>query len=371
MYTVTVTDANQCTAIAEAVILQNTTPPTVIANADDEITCNTPEVHLMSTGSSTGSDFIYSWSTQNGHFITSMEVPTAMVDAPGMYTLQITNTSNGCTATAQATVLENTNYPTGFDLLVTQPGCENAPGNIRIYDVVGGESPFVFSLDGGNTFLTQSAFYDLTPGQYSLVVQDINGCEFEQNLELLAPLEPEIIVEPEISLNFGESTTLIASLNLPLSQLDSLFWTPSGGFIPTAQPSVIEIRPFKPTLYTVTAISKDGCKDEATILVRVGKPDIYAPNAIRPNAPDGLNHMFMLYARDNVINQVNQMQIFDRWGNMVFGRDHFQPNDDRAGGWDGRYKGKVLAPGVFTWWADIELTSGEQIQLKGDITIVD
>lgn len=370
-YTVTVTDANQCTVSVEAVILQNTTPPAVVANADDEITCNTPEVHLMSTGSSTGANFIYTWSTQNGHFITSMEAPTAMVDAPGMYTLLVTNTTNGCTATAQTTVLENTNYPTAFDLRVTQPGCENVPGNIRIYDVVGGESPFVFSLDGGKTFLNQSAFYDLTPGQYTLVVQDINGCEFEQYIELLAPLEPEITVEPEISLNFGESATLVATLNLPLSQLDSLFWSPTNGFIPTAQASVIEIRPFKPTLYTVTAISKDGCKDEASILVRVGKPDIYAPNAIRPNSPGGQNHMFKLYARDNVINQVNQMQIFDRWGNMVFGRDHFQPNDDRTGGWDGRFQGKVLNPGVYTWWADIELTNGEQIQLKGDITIVD
>ncbi len=370
-YTVTVTDANQCTASAEALIFQNTTPPTVVANADDEINCNTPEVNLMSTGSSTGPNFIYTWSTPNGHIITSMEAPTAMVDAPGLYTLLITNTTNGCTATAQATVLENTNYPTGFDLLITQPGCENAPGSILIYDVVGGESPFVFSLDGGNTFLTQSTFYDLAPGQYSLTVQDINGCEFEQSLELLAPLEPEISVQPEISLNFGESTTLVASLNLPLSQLDTLYWSPGAGNIPTVQAAVIEIRPFKPTLYTVTAISKDGCKDEATILVRVGNPDIYAPNAIRPNNPDGQNHMFMLYARENVINQVNQMQIFDRWGNMVFGRDHFQPNDDRAGGWDGRYRGKVLAPGVYSWWADIELTSGEQIQLKGDITIVD
>ncbi|MBK8967826.1 MAG: choice-of-anchor L domain-containing protein [Lewinellaceae bacterium] len=370
-YTVTVTDANQCTAVAEAVIFQNTTPPTVVANAEDEINCTTPEVHLMSTGSSTGPNFIYNWSTQDGHIITSMEEPSAMVDAPGLYTLLITNTTNGCTATAQTTVFENTNYPTGFDLFVTQPGCQNVPGNILVNDVVGGESPFVFSLDGGNTFLTQSTFYDLLPGQYSLTVQDINGCEFEQSLELFAPLEPKITVQPEISLNFGESATLIASLNLPLSQLDTLFWSPGIGNIPTAQAAVIEVRPFKPTLYTVTAISKDGCKDEATVLVRVGQPDIYAPNAIRPNNPDGQNHMFMLYARENVINQVNQMQIFDRWGNMVFGRDHFQPNDDRAGGWDGRYRGKVLSPGVYSWWADIELASGEQIQLKGDITIVD
>ena len=55
----------------------------------------------------------------------------------------------------------------------------------------------------------------------------------------------------------------------------------------------------------------------------------------------------------------------------MFGNDNILPNDNRAGSWDGRYKGKLLEPGVFTWWADIELASGEHIQMKGDVTLVD
>jgi len=370
-YTVTVTDANLCTTLAEAVIVQNTTPPTVVATATGEITCNTPEVNLSSSGSSVGADFVYTWSTVNGHIITTLDEPSAMVDAPGMYTLLITNTTNGCTASSQIAVVENTNYPTAFDLQITQPGCENAPGNISILNVQGGESPFVFSLDGGNTFLNQSTFNNLPAGQYSLMVQDINGCEFEQSLVLVGPVEPELSIQPEISLNFGESAQLTALLNIPISQLDTLIWSPQSGITATNQANVVLVRPFVPTFYTVTAISQNGCKDEAKVLVRVGKPDIYEPNAIRPNNPDGQNAMFMLYARENTINQVNQLQIFDRWGNLIFGRDHFQPNDDKAGGWDGRYKGKVLEAGVFSWGAAIELVSGEQIQMKGDITIVD
>jgi hypothetical protein len=370
-YTATVSDENLCTASIDVSIVQNTTPPTVVATATDEISCNTPEVNLSSIGSSSGSNFVYSWSTLNGHFITGMEEPSAMVDATGTYTLLITNTANGCTASAQTIVFENTNYPTAFDLQIIQPGCADAPGTIRVLDVQGGEEPFVFSLDGGNTFLNQNAFTNLTPGQYALVVQDINGCEYVQNLELVGPIEPVLSIQPEISLNYGENAELTALLNIPISQLDTLIWSPADGITPTGQTNVVIARPFKTTWYTVTAVSTDGCSDVAEVLVRVGKPDIYAPNAIRPSSTDGQNHMFMLFARANAVNQINQLQIFDRWGNLVFGRDHFQPNDERAGGWDGHFQGQVLKPGVFTWWADVELASGEQIQLKGDVTIVD
>lgn len=371
VYTVTITDAQFCKTTTQVTIAQNTTPPTVVATASQEITCNNPEVSLGSAGSSSGPNFIYSWSTQDGHIITSMENPSAMVDAPGNYTLLITNTINGCTATAQATVLENMNYPTALELLLTQPGCNNKPGAVQVQAVQGGVGPFVYSLDGGNTFSNQSVFANMTAGQYDIIVQDINGCEYVQSLELLAPFEPELTIQPEVTLAYGESMELTALLNIPLSELDTLIWSPEYGLTPTNKINVVVAKPFKTTPYTVKVVSKDGCTDEAKLVIRVGKPDIYVPNAIRPSSSDGTNHMFQFFAPDRVINEVSQLQIFDRWGNMVFSRDHFLPSDDRTGGWDGRYQGKLLSPGVFSWWADVELASGEHIQLKGDVTIVD
>jgi hypothetical protein len=370
-YTATVTDANQCTAIASAAVAQNTTPPTVAVLATEEITCNTPQVMLNSAGSSSGSNSIYTWSTQNGSIISDMEQPTATVDAAGAYTLLITNTTNGCTASAQALVTENTDYPTALDLQITQPGCNNKPGMVQVQGVQGGAGPFVFSINNGVDFLTQDAFGNLTPGSYSILVQDINGCEHEQIFELFPPVEPEVQIVPEVQLAYGETAELTLQLNVPAGQLDSILWTPATGISPTNRPDVVLARPFKNTLYTVTVISKEGCRDEAKVLIRVGKPDIYAPNAFRPGSSDGINSQFMLFARDQTINQISRLQIFDRWGNLVFGNDNILPNDNRAGRWDGRYKGKLLEPGVFTWWADIELASGEHIQMKGDVTLVD
>jgi len=370
-YTATVTDANGCTAIASAAVAQNTTPPTVAAAAEEEITCNTPQVMLSSAGSSVGTSFVYTWSTQNGSIVSDMEEPTAMVDAPGTYTLLITNTTNGCTAAAQALVTENTNYPSALNLQIVQPGCNNKPGSVQVQGVTGGEGPFVFSINNGQDFLTQETFDNLTPGAYSIVVQDLNGCEFEQTFVLKRPTEPDVQIVPEISLAYGESGQLTLQLNVPAGELDSILWSPPTGITPTNRPDVFSARPFTNTLYTVTVLSKEGCYDDAQVLIRVGRPDIYAPNVFRPSSADGLNGQFMLFSRDNAVNAISRMQIFDRWGNLVFGRDNMAPNDSRSGAWDGRYKGKLLEPGVFTWWADIELASGEHIQLKGDVTLVD
>lgn len=370
-YMVTVTDAQSCTAVAQVMIAQNTIAPTVFATANQEINCNTPEVTISSTGSSTGANFVYTWSTVNGHIITSMENPSAMTDAPGIYTLLITNTTNGCTASDQTEVTENTNYPAALELQVVQPGCDNQLGSIQVQSVQGGVEPYLFSFDGGNTFLNQYSIESLSAGQYSIIVQDINGCEHEQQIELFAPFEPVLTIQPEVILDYGASAQLTALVNIPLSQIDTIIWSPDYGITPTNKINVVNARPFKNSWYTVKVVSKDGCTDEAQLLIRVGPPDIYAPNAIRPSSTDGKNNMFMLFARDQVVNQIHQFQIFDRWGSMVFGRQNVQPNDDRNGGWDGRYRGKLLEPGVFTWWADIELASGEHIQMKGDVTIVD
>ena len=370
-YSVTVTDANNCTAIASAAVAQNTTPPIVAAAATEEITCNTPEVMLNSTGSSVGTNFIYNWTTQDGHIVGVMEEPTAMADAAGTYTLLVTNILNGCTASKQTSVSENTNYPTALDLQVVQPGCNNKPGEIQVQDVQGGEGPFVFSVDGGQTFYNQTGFESLTPGQYTIMVEDANGCAFEQTVTLFPPTEPEVHIVPEIQLEYGETAEITLQLNIPAGQLDSIIWTPQVGISPTNNPDVFLARPFKNTLYMVTVVSKEGCRDEAKVLIRVGQPNIYAPNVFRPSGNDGTNNQFALFARENTINRISRLQVFDRWGNMVFGRDDILPSDSRAGSWDGRYKGQTLEPSVFTWWADIELASGEHIQMKGDVTIVD
>ena len=58
--------------------------------------------------------------------------------------------------------------------------------------------------------------------------------------------------------------------------------------------------------------------------------------------------------------------IFDRWGNLVFERNE-------AGNvieWDGRFNGKTLNPGVFTYKALVKYSDGLIETRYGDITLI-
>ncbi|MFK8056820.1 MAG: PEP/pyruvate-binding domain-containing protein [Saprospiraceae bacterium] len=59
-----------------------------------------------------------------------------------------------------------------------------ADGVIEIYPS-GGFGPFLYSIDGGQTFIDKNAFFDLLPGTYSLVVQDDAGnCTYEEMVDV-------------------------------------------------------------------------------------------------------------------------------------------------------------------------------------------
>ena len=61
--------------------------------------------------------------------------------------------------------------------------------------------------------------------------------------------------------------------------------------------------------------------------------------------------------------------VLNRWGEAVFERSNFQPNDPTLG-WNGKFRGKPMNPAVFTYFAEIEFSDGEIILYKGDVTLV-
>jgi hypothetical protein len=92
--------------------------------------------------------------------------------------------------------------------------------------------------------------------------------------------------------------------------------------------------------------------------------DIHVPNII---SPDGPNSQFTLFGSS--ISIIQDLSVYDRWGNQVFHRKSFPPNDSTQG-WDGKYLGKNLTPGVYTYSAQLILTDGTTISKYGDVTII-
>ena len=106
--------------------------------------------------------------------------------------------------------------------------------------------------------------------------------------------------------------------------------------------------------------------DQVTLYVREDVP-VYMPTAFSPNG-DGQNDVFFVQSGSRV-QEVRSFRIFNRWGNLLFEKVGFLPNDP-AWGWDGRYRGEAMPPGVYLFFAVIEMPNGKEVPLQGSFTLM-
>ncbi len=372
-YTLTVQNpANGCSSSMAITVSENIQTPPIQVQPAPLLTCSVLQFPLQSTVPAQAS---INWTTTNGHIVSGAATSNPTVDAPGIYVLNITSPTNGCTNTAQIVVQQELNIPTGLHFKLEPPLCNGTPGSLTVDQVNGGVGPFAYSVDGGQNFFASEAFNQLSPGSYDLVIQDANGCEVTQSLVVPDPPIPFVTAPPVLEIALGENQTILATVPLPfpLALVDTVIWTPMDG-LTFAGNSTLQLlnptaEPYHSTQYTVRIITKEGCQSEARTIVKVDREvDIYAPNIIRPDDPDGNNATFLLFARDESVALIKKLQIFDRWGSMIFANQDFRPNDESAG-WHGDYRGEPVNPAVFVWWAEVELVDGRELLVKGDVTV--
>ncbi len=121
----------------------------------------------------------------------------------------------------------------------------------------------------------------------------------------------------------------------------------------------------------VTAIGTSACGPvSATIDCKTLEfipPKAFIPNIFSPNH-DGINDIFYIQANPQVTD-INEFRIFDRWGNMVFEKFNFKP-DDPSQGWDGTFQDKLMNPAVFTYWVEYKTIYDTVETVAGDVTLV-
>ena len=87
---------------------------------------------------------------------------------------------------------------------------------------------------------------------------------------------------------------------------------------------------------------------------------LYVPNTFTPNG-DGLNDTFGAYGEAV---KVFTMQIYDRWGAMIF------EADDMSKQWDGTYKGKMSSQGTYVYKITAQAASGTKISKNGTVNLI-
>ena len=149
--------------------------------------------------------------------------------------------------------------------------------------------------------------------------------------------------------------------------LGAVLWTPAAGLSCDTCLNPVA-KPLTTTQYRVVVKTIEGCEDRAPVLLIVDKrADIYVPNIFSPNG-DGENDFLTIYADPKAVLRIQTFQIYSRWGELVHEYYNFAPNNPAAG-WNGKFNGQELNPGVFGWYALVELIDGRVILYEGDVTV--
>ncbi len=359
-YTLLITNTDTgCSEQQSITVNSNQNLPNAVASAANALSCEGGgDVELQGDGSSTGVEFEYAWSGPS--IISATNTLNITVDAAGDYTLIVSNTNNGCTAEA------NINVPAGGGGINTAPisvedeacfGDNN--GLISIGEIQGGNPPYLYSINGG-VFTQNPQFSNLAPGNYDLLIQDIEGCEYTESLVVEGATPINIELGDNLVIQLGETV----DLNLQTTaDLDTVIWSDMSlvGSNPSFAPS-------NQTTISVTVTDENGCTetDAITIFIEKDRP-VYIPSAFSPNE-DGINDVFMIFGSEAIAN-VRVFKVYDRWGELVFSDSDFLPNDQQHG-WNGLFRDKFLNPQVFVYYTEIEFTDGIVEIYKGDVTLM-
>lgn len=354
VYQVDVLDANLCTG--SFTFNMNDPPPLALDFDPNNVSCfgeSDASVTVIASGGVGG--YRYNWSTGS----TSETISNLPI---GTYSVTVMD-ANDCEIQSSITITQPD--PLFIDLgEIIDVLCHGeSTGSISVIGS-GGTAPYEYTIDG-ETFQPSNTFENLHAGNYTISVMDAMGCSVGLDAIITEPVPLVVDAGPDQTIDLGFSTDIRAIV----SEFPVTFaWAPTDflSCIDCINPDVI--MPTNTITYQITVTNPDGCTatDQVTIEVTKNRP-IYIPNAFSPNN-DGINDFFTLYGGP-AASQILEIKIFNRWGGLVFERQNIALNDESLG-WDGLFKGQLVNPGVFAFFAEIEFIDNEVVLLEGDVTVV-
>ncbi len=206
------------------------------------------------------------------------------------------------------------------------------------------------------------------PGTYRFLRTSEEGCTVRDSLAVSFQLLPEIDL-PD-SLIVPECTPVLLD-PLVAADPEMLRYDWQSDELQNICPDCPTIRffPDRPSVVNLTVTDPaTNCSAAASVRVRVElSRDVYLPNAFSPNG-DGVNDFFLVGLK-NPATIVEHLQVFDRWGNLLFESRGF-PVSDPNHGWNGTEAGKGLRPGVYVYTLQLRFIDGGTARYSGDVNLL-
>jgi hypothetical protein len=234
----------------------------------------------------------------------------------------------------------------------------------------GSGDPYFFSVDGG-VRLSPGEFIPVSGGLHLISYFDGQECEIIDSLTITEPTQITVSFDPAvIEIELGDAVVLEPNIfGLPTGIPATLIWTPAELLVnpDTLYPTT---RTFESATYTLTVADSNGCTGTGSVVVNVDpNRNVYIPNVFYPGNPDGTNTHFHPWIGLGV-EKVNYFRVYDRWGDLMYGLDNFLPENQPSEGWDGRFRGKFVNPGVYVYVGEVKFVDGRVLIYRGDVTVM-
>lgn len=269
---VTVTDNAGCVTVATVDIPFDTLAPVALAGPADTLTCSVTSLQLDGSGSSSGAQYSYLWTTTSGQILNGETTLFPIIGLPGMYQLQVTDQANGCVSTSTVQVHPDLNAPTAAianpdtitcavsQVVIDASGSTSGPGIVPTWSTQNGNI-----VSGGNTLNpTVNA-----PGLYVLtLVNQTNNCVTVQEVTIAENTQkPPVNIAVPLVLTCDNTAVQLVSSGTPGGAPYTYAWTTSGGNI-TGGGSTPTATVNQPGTYTLMVTNtQTGCTEQATISV--------------------------------------------------------------------------------------------------------
>lgn len=255
-YSVTITDALNCTATINATITQQS--PLNLSITHSDVLCSGTSSGAANLSVSGGAlpYASFAWSNAgNTEDLSSI--------AAGQYCVTVTD-ANGCTDTACVIISEPTLLTASINTL-TDISCNGGNDGAASITVAGGTTPYSYTW-AANPLVNSNSVTNIGAGNSSVSVTDANGCLAVVDFSLSEPLALTITTSPNVTICSGGSTTMAV--------------TASGGTMPyfyfwNNQPGMSSwlVSPTTTTSYLTNVVDANGCfSPTATINITVLPP---------------------------------------------------------------------------------------------------
>ena len=224
----------------------------------------------------------------------------------------------------------------GSEVLISTNGCDST-----LIITVSENPEITYNIDtticSNQEFVYNNVTYNSNNTSGTAVFNASNGCDSTVFISL------SINTIPNVSANFAD-TTVCEDDTIVLYGIGANTYSWNNNVID----SIPYINPIEGT-YTVTGIDSLGCQntyqfDLSLIFCQREPYEIMIPNVFTPNH-DGNNDLFKV---DGKSYKLISMQIFNRWGQLVY-------EDFQNIGWDGRLRSGVMAsPGSYMYITRIQ-----------------